>query len=369
MKVTLTVILLLLVIFMAFCVHAQEMSIDVYDADGDDIGTLKAIDNQGTQYIFVEDVSKLFGGTRQNQPLLGRVTLIMKEKRIVISLDHTQVKLNDTEYNLSKPPIRISGKIAVPIDFLTKILTRTLGKRVTLNLDEGYLELTDKPFDKQAEFEADLGVTSKAYQTKIRIMIDPGHGGFDPGAKSKTGIIEKELTLEVAQKMKEIIEANGMVEVYLTRNEDRYMTQEERVNFANNLRGNVLISLHFNWSPSQNSKGFSLYTNSNRIRISNTGNVVSSNADMFIGKSKRFANEIRSRLSAVISTGGSDKEAPLTIMNGLFMPGVLVEILYLSNQKDLDILSGSNFIDSVAKSLSESVLAFSDAVLQKASTN
>jgi N-acetylmuramoyl-L-alanine amidase len=368
-KVTLTVILLLLVIFMAFSVQAQETPIDVYDADGDNIGTLKAIDNQGTQYIFIEDVSKLFGGTRQNQPLLGRVTLIMKEKRIVVSLDRTQVKLNDTEYNLSKPPIKISGKIAVPIDFLTKILTRTLGKRVTLNLDEGYLELTDKPFDKQAEFQADLGVTSKAYQTKIRIMIDPGHGGFDPGAKSKTGITEKELTLQVAQKMKEIIEAKGTVEVYLTRNEDRYMTQEERVNFANNLRGNVLISLHFNWSPSQNSKGFCLFTNSDRIRISATGNVATSSADMFIGKSKRLANEIRSRLSTVISTGGSDKEAPLSIMNGLFMPGVLVEILYLSNQKDLDILSGSSFIDSVAKSLSESVLAFSSAVLGASSTN
>lgn len=185
MKAILTVIQLLLVIFMAFSVNAQEMSIDVYDADGDDIGTLKTIDNQGTQYIFVEDVSKLFGGTRQNQPLLGRVTLIIKEKRIVVSLDRIQVKLNDTDYNLSKPPIRVSGKIAVPIDFLTKILTRTLGKRVILNLEEGYLELTGKTFDKQAEFEADLGVTSKAYQTKIRIMIDPGHGGFDPVQKAK----------------------------------------------------------------------------------------------------------------------------------------------------------------------------------------
>ncbi|MGB9598042.1 MAG: N-acetylmuramoyl-L-alanine amidase, partial [Candidatus Poribacteria bacterium] len=254
----------------------------------------------------------------------------------------------------------------VPIDFLTKILTRTLGKRIILDLDNETLELTDKPFDKQAEFEADLGITSKAYHTKPRIVLDPGHGGFDTGAKSKTGIVEKELTLEVAQKMKEILDAKGLVDVFLTRNEDKYMNPEERVNFANNIRGNVFLSIHFNWSPSQNSKGFNLYTNSNRIRMSPTGVTVASSSDMFAGQSKKLANDIKSRLLTVISTGGNNLEIPLTITNGLFMPCVLTEILYLSNQKDLDILSNPNFIDSVARALSESILAFSGVSTSKA---
>ncbi|HGE70252.1 TPA: hypothetical protein ENX78_05410 [Candidatus Poribacteria bacterium] len=366
MKITLIAILLSLIILAPFSVNSQEMSIDVYDADGKDIGTFKITNYQGTQYVFVEEISKLFGGTRQNQPLLGRVTLIMKDKRIVISLDRNYIKLNDTEYKLSKPPINISGKVAVPIDFLTKILTRTLGKRIVLNLEDGTLELTDKPFDKQAEFEADLGITSKAYHTKTRIMIDPGHGGFDIGAKSKTGIIEKELTLEVALKMKEILEAKGVADVFLTRSEDRYMTTEERVNFANNLRGNVLLSIHFNWSPSQNSKGFNIYTNGDRIRMSAEGITVTSSSDMFANQSKKLAYEIKNRLSTVISTGGNNREVPLAIANGLFMPCVLVEILYLSNQKDLDILSNPNFIDYVARALSESVLAFSGIASNKA---
>jgi N-acetylmuramoyl-L-alanine amidase len=90
---------------------------------------------------------------------------------------------------------------------------------------------------------------------------------------------------------------------------------------------------------------------------------------MFTGHSKRFAGEIRNRLSSVISTGGKDKEAPLIITSGLFMPVVLVEILYLSNQKDLDMLSKPDFINNVATSLSDSILAFNRVVsAQKASS-
>ncbi len=366
MKITLIIILLSLLIFMSLSVNAQEMTIDVYNADGKNIGTLKIVNDQGTQYVFIEEISKLFGGTRQNQPLIGRVTLIIRDKRVVISLDRSYVRLNDTEYTLSKPPTNISGKIAVPIDFITKIITRTLGKRIILDLENETLEITNKPFDKQAEFEADLGITSKAYHVKPRVVIDPGHGGFDPGAKSKTGIIEKGLTLEVAQKIKEILDAKGTVDVFLTRNEDKYMTHEERINFANNLRGNVFLSIHFNWSPSQNSKGFSLYTNSDRIRMSSAGVTISSSNDMFASQSKKFANEIKNRLSTVISTGGNSYEVPLIIANGLFMPCVLVEILYLSNQRDLDTLSNPNFVDSLARALSDSILAFSEVTISKA---
>jgi len=367
-KATAAIISFLLAIVISLNAVAQS-SLDVYSNGGDKIGTLKILDNQGTEYVLVEEISKIFGGTRQNQPLLRRVTLIMMEKRIVVTLDRNQVKINDNEYALSKPSANLSGKMAVPIDFLLKILTRVLGKRVILDLEGWTLEITDKPFDKQAEREADLGITSRVSRSPFRMIIDPGHGGFDVGARSKTGTLEKDLTLEVAQKTKELLEENEGIEVFLTRNEDRFLTPEERVNTANNLRGNALLSIHFNWSPSQNSQGFNVFINSDQIHMApDTSTVSMSGADMFTGQSKRFAGEIKSRLSGIISTGGKDKAAPLTITNGLFMPGVLVELLYLSNSKDLDILSGSDFVNTVAASLSESILAFSRAVAaQKAS--
>jgi len=368
-KTTAAVISFLLIIVVAINAIAQETPLVVYNSNGDELGTLNVRDNQGSKYVLLEEISRLFGGTRQNQPLLGRVTLIMKEKRIVVNLNQNKVKINDDEYTLSKPTINISGKAAVSADFLTRILSRVLEKRIVLDQEQWTLEITDSPFDKRAEREADLGIPMKTYSSPFRVMIDPGHGGFDTGVRSKDNVLEKDLTLEVAQKIKELLDGKEGIEVYLTRSEDRYMTSDERVNFANNLRGNVLLSIHFNWSPSQNAKGFNVFINSDRIRMAPEASTASiSGADMFTGYSKRFAGEIKSHLSSVISTGGKEKEAPLVITSGLFMPCILLEVLYLSNQKDLEMLSKPDFIETLATSLSDSILSFSRAVAtQKAS--
>jgi N-acetylmuramoyl-L-alanine amidase len=369
-KTTATVISFLLIIVVALNAIAQGTPLVVYNSDGDEIGTLKVLDNQGAKYVLLEEISKLFGGTRQNQPLLGRVTLIMKENRIVVTVNQNKIKINDDEFTFTKPSVNISGKTAVPVDFLTRILSRVLGKRIVLDQEQWTLDVTDGSFDRRAQHEADLGIPIKTYNPTFRVMIDPGHGGFDSGVRGKDNILEKDLTLEVSQKIKELLVGKEGIEVFLTRNDDRYMTPEERVNFANNLRGNVLLSIHFNWSPSPNSKGFSVCINSDRIRMAPEASTASiSGGDAFTGYSKKFANEIRSRLTSVITTGGKEKEAPLTITNGLFMPCVLLEVLYLSNQKDLDILSKSEFVNTVATSLSDSILAFNRAVTaQKDST-
>ena len=129
MKTTATVISFLLIIVVALNAIAQGTSLVVYDSDGDELGTLKVLDNQGAKYVLLEEISKLFGGTRQNQPLLGRVTLIMKEKRIVVTINQNKVKIDNDEFTFSKPSVNISGKTAVPLDFLTRILSRVLSMR------------------------------------------------------------------------------------------------------------------------------------------------------------------------------------------------------------------------------------------------
>jgi N-acetylmuramoyl-L-alanine amidase len=83
-----------------------------------------------------------------------------------------------------------------------------------------------------------------------------------------------------------------------------------------------------------------------------------SESGMFYGKSKKFASEIKAKISRII-TNGRDREASFAITDGLFMPAVLVEVLHLTNSNDVDMLSKPNFINSVASALSESILAIS----------
>jgi N-acetylmuramoyl-L-alanine amidase len=337
---------------------AQISSLEVYNAEGDVIGTLKIWEAQGTQYVLLEDISKLFSATRKNEPLFGRMTIILNETRIVVTKERNRIKINDDENTISKPALSISGKLAVPLDFITKIVSKVIGKRIILDLDAGTLEITEDQFNSQ-------GIYASTRRAIYRILIDPGHGGYDIGAKSKSGLQEKDLTLKVAQKVKELLGDREGIEVFLTRSEDKYMTLDERVKFANNLRGNVLLSIHFNASPSENSKGFNLCINNERILIGTGVNSVS-NQGMFYFQSRRFSNEIRAKLGRIIATGGKNIEAPMSVINGLFMPCVLVEIAYLTNQSDLDILAKTDFIDSVAMAFSDSILAFGRTTIEEA---
>lgn len=86
------------------------------------------------------------------------------------------------------------------------------------------------------------GKTEGAY----RIVIDPGHGGKDPGANSVSGVEEKDFTLSLAQRVYELLWRDPMFEPYLTRTNDRFIALEERARLANEMHADALISLHGN---------------------------------------------------------------------------------------------------------------------------
>ena len=334
---------------------AEDYLIQVLDSNNKEIGYLTASEGNDADYVLLEEISKVFNGTRKYEPLTKRLTLNIENNTVVFTIDQQNVKVNGNDYSLSRQAILVSGKAAVPTDFLSNILPYILKRRVALDLEEGTLKV-GKRFSQNG--------TDESPQARIRIfrvIIDPGHGGYDVGAKSKTGLFEKDLSLSVALKMNEFLREREDVRVYLTRDEDKYMTPEERVRFANDLRGDVLIGIHFNWSPSQNSKGFNLCSYSDKIRINTDLNFALSGiaeSEDYLSKSRKLANEIKGKITGVITTGGRYREAPLAAMSGLFMPAVLVEVLHLSNSDDLDILSRAGFIDSLSMALCDSVLSY-----------
>lgn len=354
-------------------VVAEPSPLRVLDAEGEEIASLEVLEIQSVKYVLLEEVKELLSGTIKYERLIGRITVTMRGKTIVLTLGQHQLKIDDEEYVLSNPPASISDKVAVPLDFLTEILPNVIGTRINLDQSQGWtLQLSNEPFVREDELEADSQAVPEISSAAFRVIIDPGHGGYDVGAKSKDGLLlEKDLTLRIAQQMRKLLTAEEGIDVYLTRSVDNYMTTVDRVNFANKLRGHVYLSVHFNSSPSQHSSGFRIYVNSNRIRLG-TGSDLE--ADVFsrakpttgepskgkqsLPQSKRLARAIADRLKSEGLTGEGDEEAFLAVMDSLSMPGVLVETLYLSNPQDLTILSRPDFIDSVSQVLCDSILAF-----------
>jgi N-acetylmuramoyl-L-alanine amidase len=114
----------------------------------------------------------------------------------------------------------------------------------------------------RAEEEAMLGKFrsegSLTYQVK-RVVIDPGHGGFDPGAVGPTGLKEKDVTLDLAQRVNQRISETGQIKSFLTRTGDYYIPLSDRTVIANQYQADLFISIHINANENRRAHGCETY--------------------------------------------------------------------------------------------------------------
>jgi len=213
------------------------------------------------------------------------------------------------------------------------------------------------------------------------IIIDPGHGGFDPGAAAH-GLLEKDIVLSVAQRAAELIERHLRAEVLLTRTTDQFLTLDERAEFANANGGDLFISLHTNASPVAHRKGTEVYvlgpsgsekaaramrrenvsvrefldlgetsraqTPSTRTFFSGNGaspmkSVLSNRTRSRIAfineRSRRFARILQHRIRRRISANDPIRQATFEVLWRARMPAVLLELGYLTNPEEAKYLS------------------------------
>ncbi len=366
-------LLFLPLILMVSDAVAEATHLQVLNAEGREFASLELLQRQSTKYVLEKEIREAFNGTRvRHERLIGRITITMTGKRVVFTLDQRRLRVNDKEYVLSEPPVSISGRVAIPVEFLMEILPAIIDRQVELDTENWTLKIKRERFVKDDNTGSDAPISPVA-ATGFRVIIDPGHGGRDTGSRTEIGREEKDETLKVAQRIRELLVSEAGIDVYLTRNSDKYMMTAERINRANNIGGHVYLGIHFNRSPSQRSKGYEIYVNSDQMRL---GTGFDLGAEIFateksaesklpeskrlLSHSKLLAKDIAKRRRKIGLTGEQEKEALLADMDDLSMPGVLVEVLYFSNQQDLKILSSPDFINSVSQAFRDSILAFRD---------
>ncbi|MGQ9617739.1 MAG: N-acetylmuramoyl-L-alanine amidase [Candidatus Aminicenantia bacterium] len=210
-----------------------------------------------------------------------------------------------------------------------------------------------------------------------KIVIDPGHGGEDPGAIGPNGITEEEIVLDIALKLKELLERNSDIKVILTRDRDVYVPLEVRTAIANSERADLFISIHANSTKNRNVSGIEVYTlnftkDPHAIEIAASENAVSSKTigelEALIKKillntkkdeSVNFAKFVEKGLrnqTSIRSLGV--KVAPFYVLIGAEMPSILVEVGFLSHPIDREKLSKSTFRAEVAKGLFSGILDY-----------
>ncbi len=246
-----------------------------------------------------------------------------------------------------------------------RIVVDIYGKRETPSKPPAIL----KPGELTIARQLGLGVK--------KVVIDPGHGGDDPGAIGPGGIPEKEITLDIALKLKELLERNSDLKVVLTRDKDVFVPLEVRTAIANSERSDLFVSIHANSVRNRNISGFEVYTlnftkDPHAIEIAASENAVSSKTigelESLIKKillntkkeeSSNFAKFIESdlrRYTNVRSLGV--KEAPFYVLIGAEMPSILVEVGFLSNIDDRRRLCSDSFRKNVAMGLFNGILNY-----------
>lgn len=227
---------------------------------------------------------------------------------------------------------------------------------------------------------AELPVFGQRLSTIRTVMIDPGHGGDDAGARSENGLLEKDVTLAAARRLKSTLESRLGVRVLLTREDDRMVPLDQRAALANNNKVDVLVSLHANASVRRGTKGASIFVAGfdekeqaraalapERVPVFGGGSrdielVLWDLAQIrYTGQSGELARmldaELRSRIPLDVR---SVDRAPLRLLMSANMPAVLIEMGYLTNPEQARVLGGGEFQNALVSGIVDSLVRFRD---------
>ena len=220
---------------------------------------------------------------------------------------------------------------------------------------------------------------AKSFKT---IVIDPGHGGKDPGARGQRGTEEKDITLKVALKLRDLLSKQPGLRVLMTRERDQFVELEDRAKFANGQEADLFVSIHVNSHPQRSVKGIEIYhfgqakdQRALEVAARENGTPLNSTgvgweylvADLLTSKKIEASLELAwSAKEAMVTNLNSHytlvdhgvKTAPFYVLRFTSMPSILAEIAYISNSDEEDLLRTNRFTTRVAEALMEGVKSF-----------
>lgn len=190
-----------------------------------------------------------------------------------------------------------------------------------------------------------FSLTGKFGDTSNIIVIDPGHGGKDPGTIGANNIYEKDINLDISKKLYKKLKSMNY-KVILTRDTDEYVDNSERASLANNKKAKIFISIHCNALENNNTI--------NGVQVLYYPNISSTINDL---DNKSLAQIV---IDEILANTGADNKGivdreDLVVLNQTNMPAILIECGFLSNEKESKLLSTNKYqnkiVDAIAKGI------------------
>jgi N-acetylmuramoyl-L-alanine amidase len=313
-----------------------------------------------------------------------------EEKRVTVSILRDLVEVNAR-------PETLTGGIVDNVQFVggrENLFAVTLGRRfqqLKTAEEEGppsrlIMEFQAKPLAQgsppPAAPRAPAPAPVERGGTRV-VVIDPGHGGAEVGAKGPGGTLEKDVTLMIARKLRAALSGLGY-QVFLTRDRDQELALDDRTAFANNYKAVLFISIHANASRAREARGSEVYflsyqssdEESRRLAMVEGGELPQSGGggrselalilwDMaqaeHLEDSSALASRIQEEMAEVTgSQGRGVKQAPFRVLVGAAMPAVLVEVAFISNADEEKLLTSEPYQNKVVGALTRGVARYQD---------
>ena len=315
----------------------------------------------GVTYYPLISLCDLRGVNIQYDTLLGTAYLSRDAKTVNLRLKDNLVLVNNNVMYLSSPIDTFQGTLVVPRQFKEQVFD-VLFTPVSLI------------YPRENPVKLNLH----------KVIIDAGHGGNDPGAIGKNGLREKDVNLDIAKRLSDLLVAQG-VQTILTRAKDNFIPLSTRVNIANRSGADLFISIHSNANRSRSLSGFEVYyvapsvSDSKRAALtarSATLNlkdaVFASNAtdlkaivwDLIYANSRAESIKLSHSLCRVMDASiNADilgvKNARFQVLKGVRMPGVLIEVGFVSNLNEEKLLGTGAYRQKLAQGILDGLRSYS----------
>jgi N-acetylmuramoyl-L-alanine amidase len=318
--------------------------------------------------------------------------------RIYFDLHDTKIAsaLLNHSSDVANDPFLKRIRVAQPTEAITRVVLETNGDvGYSLRLDSNPYRLTVDLHKREppastvstpALPKPSPGISAKPTKegraavasAEFRIVLDAGHGGWDLGTVGKKGLLEKDLVLDIVERLGKLVETNLDAKVIYTRQDDSYLPLEKRAEIANLAGADLFLSVHANYSGLATARGVeTYYTNTySSVRARTDGNdpqlkqVDWTGVDIRakVTDSHRFAADVQQALYGGLAARNPDirnrgvKKAEYVVLTGTQMPAVLAEVSFVSSPEDEDKLRSADYRQQIAEALYKGVAKYhSDA--------
>ena len=410
----------MLVLLLGFCIYANNAraeKISIFldgkkHADGLFIYNLEEKD-----YVSLADIKNLLNIPVSWDAVTQRVVFKTKRGKISLLINNSRLIINEKIRYLTYPPRFLNGGIIVPMQFLTDLLPEILDYRINWEIpkhrldiqtkdtviigeEEDYtrVELSSHQFKKQDMDKTGRYLrkkrktsTSASYRIDL-VVIDPGHGGRDPGAIGRKGLKEKDVVLDIANRVARKLKKKG-IRVILTRAKDNFIPLNERTAIANRNRADLFLSIHANAAFTRRASGFETFYVSEAVDDHARAVAATENSVLELERAtsrgklddtlhailwdlaytefrvesiewgellmRELAKNIRGENRGV-------KPGPFYVLKGAQMPSLLVEVGFISNVVEESRLRKASHREKIAKALVDSILRYKKVYEKKA---